>query len=53
MPFPQPPVMLCGVMERIEISKDKRGEQPFSVDENILHSSAEGKILEDPWQEAP
>ena len=37
----------------IEISKDKRGEQPFSVDENILHSSAEGKILEDPWQEAP
>ena len=37
----------------IEISKDKRGEQPFSVDENVLHSSAEGKILEDPWQEAP
>ena len=29
----------------IEISKDKRGEQPFSVDENILHSSAEGLSL--------
>ena len=37
----------------IEIQKDKRGEQPFSIDENILHSSAEGKILEDPNQEAP
>ncbi len=37
----------------IEIAKDKRGEQPFSVDENVLHSSAEGKVLEDPWEEAP
>ena len=37
----------------IEIAKDKRGEQPFSIDENILHSSAEGKVLEDPWEEAP
>ena len=37
----------------IEIAKDKRGEQPFSIDENILHSSAEGKVLEDPNQEAP
>ena len=37
----------------IEILKDKRGEQPFSIDENILHSSAEGKVLEDPWEEAP
>ena len=37
----------------IEIAKDKRGEQPFSIDENILHSSAEGKVLEDPWVEAP
>ena len=36
-----------------KISKDKRGEQPFSIDENILHSSAEGKVLEDPWVEAP
>ena len=33
--------------------RDKRGEQPFSIDENILHSSAEGKVLEDPWVEAP
>ena len=37
----------------IEIVKDKRGEQPFSIDENVLHSSAEGKVLEDPWTEAP
>ncbi|MDC3085723.1 argininosuccinate synthase [Pelagibacteraceae bacterium] len=37
----------------IEIAKDKRGEQPFSIDENVLHSSAEGKVLEDPWKEAP
>ena len=37
----------------IAIAKDKRGEQPFSIDENILHSSAEGKVLEDPWEEAP
>jgi len=37
----------------IEIAKDKRGEQPFSIDENVLHSSAEGKVLEDPREEAP
>ena len=37
----------------IKIEKDKRGEQPFSIDENVLHSSAEGKVLEDPWTEAP
>ena len=37
----------------IKIAKDKRGEQPFSIDENVLHSSAEGKVLEDPWTEAP
>ena len=37
----------------IKIAKDNRGEQPFSIDENILHSSAEGKILEDPGKEAP
>ena len=29
-------------------SKDKRGEAPFSVDANLLHSSSEGKVLEDP-----
>ncbi|MDP1671476.1 MAG: argininosuccinate synthase, partial [Alphaproteobacteria bacterium] len=33
--------------------KDKRGEAPFSVDANLLHSSSEGKVLEDPWIEAP
>jgi len=35
---------------QIPIAKDKRGEAPFSVDANLLHSSSEGKILEDPWQ---
>src|SRR5690606_18018843 len=34
-------------------SKDKRGEAPFSVDANLLHSSSEGKVLEDPAVEAP
>ena len=38
---------------QIPIAKDKRGEAPFSVDSNILHTSSEGKILEDPSQEAP
>ena len=33
--------------------KDKRGEAPFSVDANLLHSSSEGKVLENPWEEAP
>jgi argininosuccinate synthase len=37
---------------QIPISKDKRGEAPFSVDANMLHSSSEGKILEDPALEA-
>src|SRR6201995_1992493 len=37
---------------QIPIAKDKRGEAPFSVDANLLHSSSEGKILEDPWEEA-
>ena len=36
---------------QIPIPKDKRGEAPFSVDANLLHISAEGKILEDPWIE--
>ena len=31
-------------------AKDKQGEAPFSVDANLLHSSSEGKVLEDPWQ---
>ena len=37
---------------QIPIAKDKRGEAPFSVDANLLHSSSEGKILEDPAVEA-
>ena len=36
---------------QIAIPKDKRGEAPFSVDANLLHISAEGKVLEDPWVE--
>jgi argininosuccinate synthase len=38
---------------QIPIAKDKRGEAPFSVDANLLHSSSEGKVLEDPSVEAP
>ncbi len=37
---------------QIPIAKDKRGEAPFSVDANLLHSSSEGKVLEDPAVEA-
>jgi argininosuccinate synthase len=45
---------LLGFAEKhqIPIAKDKRGEAPFSVDANLLHISAEGKVLEDPWVEA-
>ncbi len=38
---------------QIPVAKDKIGEPPFSTDANILHTSSEGKILEDPWIEAP
>ena len=38
---------------QIQITRDKRGEAPFSVDANLLHSSSEGKVLEDPAVEAP
>jgi len=38
---------------QIPIARDKRGESPFSVDANLLHSSSEGKVLEDPAVEAP
>ena len=38
---------------QIPIARDKRGEAPFSVDANLLHSSSEGKMLEDPAEEAP
>ncbi len=37
----------------IPVSKDKRGESPYSVDANLLHTSSEGKVLEDPSQAAP
>src|SRR5256885_3444893 len=36
---------------QIPIAKDKRGDAPFSTDANLLHISAEGKALEDPWHE--
>ena len=38
---------------QIPIAKDKRGEAPFSVDANLLHTSSEGKVLEDPAVDAP
>ncbi len=38
---------------QIPVAKDKEGEAPFSVDANLLHSSSEGKVLEDPAQKAP
>ncbi len=38
---------------QIAVSKDKRGEAPFSTDANLLHTSSEGKVLEDPWEETP
>ena len=38
---------------QIVVPKDKRGDSPFSTDANILHTSSEGKVLEDPWEEVP
>jgi argininosuccinate synthase len=38
---------------QIQVTKDKKGEAPFSVDANLLHSSSEGKVLEDPAESAP
>jgi argininosuccinate synthase len=38
---------------QIPVPRDRRGESPFSVDANLLHTSSEGKVLEDPWQEVP
>lgn len=40
-------------LNQIPIAKDKHGEAPFSVDANLLHTSSEGKVLEDPAEEAP
>src|ERR1044072_9954748 len=38
---------------QLPVPKDKRGESPFSTDANLLHTSSEGKVLEDPWEETP
>ena len=38
---------------QIPVAKDKRGEAPFSVDANLLHTSSEGKVLENPAEAAP
>ena len=38
---------------QIPVAKDKKGEAPYSVDANLLHTSSEGKVLEDPSQPAP
>src|SRR5690606_38292282 len=38
---------------QIPIAKDKRGDAPFSVDANLLHTSSEGRVLEDPAREFP
>lgn len=38
---------------QIPIAKDKRGEAPYSIDANLLHTSFEGKVLEDPWTAPP
>jgi argininosuccinate synthase len=38
---------------QITVAKDKRGEAPFSVDSNLLHTSSEGLVLENPWDEVP
>ncbi len=38
---------------QVPVPTDKRGESPFSTDANLLHTSSEGKVLEDPWEETP
>ena len=38
---------------QIPVPRDKLGESPFSTDANLLHTSSEGKLLEDPWNEVP
>ncbi len=38
---------------QIAVPQDKRGDAPFSTDANLLHTSSEGKVLEDPWEETP
>jgi len=41
------------MLHQVPVPKDKMGEAPFSVDANLLHTSSEGKVLEDPAVEAP
>ena len=50
---PRPSCSSSRAQHQIPIAKDKEGEAPFSVDANLLHSSSEGKVLEDPAIEAP
>ncbi|WP_379921052.1 argininosuccinate synthase [Erythrobacter sp. R86502] len=38
---------------QIQVPRDKRGDSPFSTDANLLHTSSEGKVLENPWDETP
>ena len=38
---------------RIPIPKDKKGASPFSIDDNLFHTSTEGKVLENPLNSAP
>jgi argininosuccinate synthase len=38
---------------QVPVPKDSQGESPFSTDANLLHTSSEGKLLEDPWAEVP
>ena len=38
---------------KITVPKDKRGAPPFSIDDNLYHTSTEGKVLEDPKKQAP
>ena len=48
-------LMLIDYAEKnqITVTKDKMGEPPFSTDANLLHTSSEGKLLEDPWLAPP
>src|SRR5688500_10435105 len=46
-------LILFAERHQIPIAKDRKGEAPFSVDANLLHSSSEGKVLEDPAAEPP
>ncbi len=49
----RPRLLEFAEQNQIPVAKDKRGEAPFSVDANLLHTSSEGKVLENPAEEAP